>query len=93
MLLLLLRLQWEEDNMTDNIISTDAGSPSTITPDIDSLKNKLSQASLLVDDIVRKNYLRSLSELEIVPLPPEMKNISKIRLFRVFICFQCSTES
>ena len=83
MLLLLLRLQWEEDNMTDNIISTDAGSPSTITPDIDSLKNKLSQASLLVDDIVRKNYLRSLSELEIVPLPPEMKNISKIRLFRV----------
>ncbi|MBQ1659616.1 MAG: ATP-binding protein [Clostridia bacterium] len=69
--------------MTDNIISTDAGSPSTITPDIDSLKNKLSQASLLVDDIVRKNYLRSLSELEIVPLPPEMKNISKIRLFRV----------
>ena len=47
------------------------------------LEKQLAEASLLVDDIVLKNYLAKLSDLEIVPLPAEMKQIGDIRLFKI----------
>ena len=70
--------------LTDNGLQTSSNtSEKGITPDIDSLKIKLSRASRLVDDIVLKKYLCSLTNYEVVPMPPEMKDIGKIRLFRI----------
>lgn len=70
--------------LTDNGLQTSSNtSEKGITPDLGSLKNKLSQASRLVDDIVLKKYLCSLTNYEVVPMPPEMKDIGKIRLFRI----------
>lgn len=48
-----------------------------------ALENQREEASLLVDDIVLKNYLTKLSDLDVVPLPTELKQISDIRLFKI----------
>lgn len=52
-------------------------------PDYTALESRLAEASLLVDDIVLKNYLTKLTDMEILPLPDDMRQISDIRLFKI----------
>lgn len=52
-------------------------------PSYTALESSLTEASLLVDDIVLKNYLTRLTDLEIIPLPDDMKQIGDIRLFKI----------
>ncbi|WP_314320145.1 helicase HerA domain-containing protein [Fusobacterium pseudoperiodonticum] len=49
------------------------------------LKNIVQNSLKLVDDIVLKNYISSLEELEIIPLDGDLKrdNIDRIRLFNI----------
>lgn len=61
---------------------TSAPSSSNV-PSYDVLQGQLAEASLLVDDIVLKNYLTKLTELDIIPLPDSLKQISDIRLFKI----------
>lgn len=51
--------------------------------DYADLQVGLAEASLLVDDIVLKNYLNDLSNMEIIPLDDSLKRISDIRLFKI----------
>ena len=57
--------------------------PKSNVPSYASLKDQLAEASLLVDDIVLKNYLTRLTDLEIVPLDDSLKRIGDIRLFKI----------
>ncbi len=52
-------------------------------PSLSGLQGNLAEASKLVDDIVLKKYLHCLSDLEIIPLGDELKNISDIRIFKI----------
>jgi len=52
-------------------------------PTYASLQDQLSEASSLVDDIILKNYLTRLTDLEIVPLDDSLKRIGDIRLFKI----------
>ena len=52
-------------------------------PNYYTFQNGLEEASKLVDDIVLKNYLQKLTDLEIVPLDKNLKNIGDIRLFKI----------
>ena len=51
--------------------------------DYPKLQASLAEASLLVDDIVLKNYLNDLSEMDVLPLDDSLKRISDIRLFKI----------
>ena len=57
--------------------------PKTNLPSYDTLQLKLAEAGKLVDDIVLKNYLIKLTDLEIIPLDDSLKQISDIRLFKI----------
>jgi hypothetical protein len=57
--------------------------PISSTPSYDALKGQLAEASVLVDDIVLKNYLSKLTDFEVVPLDDSLKQISDIRLFKI----------
>ncbi|MFE8697680.1 ATP-binding protein [Cytobacillus sp. FJAT-53684] len=52
-------------------------------PSYDTLQNQLAEASVLVDDIVLKNYLSKLTDLEVIPLDDSLKQIGNIRLFKI----------
>lgn len=52
-------------------------------PGIDTLRNQLAEANLLVEDIVLKKYLTKLTDLELVPLDDSLKQIGNIRLFKI----------
>lgn len=67
----------EDASLTRNVMH------SSNVPAIDILKARLTDASILVDDVVLKNYLTKLTDLEIVPLSDDMKQISDIRLFKI----------
>lgn len=47
------------------------------------LNDKYAEASRLVDDIVLKNYVYNLTNLEVIPLSDELKDISNIRIFKI----------
>ncbi|MCI6639057.1 MAG: DUF87 domain-containing protein [Lachnospiraceae bacterium] len=47
------------------------------------LLDNLDEATSLIDDVVLKRYLYNLSDLEVVPLPDNMKDIGSIRLFKI----------
>lgn len=53
------------------------------TPTYSVLQKQMEEASLLVDDIVLKNYLNKLTELEVIPLDDSLKQISDIRFFKI----------
>ena len=53
-------------------------------PQYATLQDQLAEASLLVDDIVLKNHLTHLTDLEIIPLDDDLKKISDIRFFFFF---------
>jgi len=57
--------------------------PKSNVPSYDSLKTQLVESSKLVDDIVLKKYLHKLTDLEIIPLADDFKQISDIRLFKI----------
>lgn len=52
-------------------------------PEIEDLKDQLAEASRLVSDVVLKNYLGNLTELEIIPLDDSLKGIGHIQLFKI----------
>ena len=52
-------------------------------PTMSELQTQLAESSKLVDDIVLKKYLHKLTDLEIIPLTDELKQISDIRLFKI----------
>lgn len=60
-----------------------AAFPKSNVPAYGTLQNQLEESSLLVNDIILKNYLTRLSEFEIVPIDDSLKNISDIRLFKI----------
>ncbi|PWV99306.1 DNA helicase HerA-like ATPase [Paenibacillus cellulosilyticus] len=62
---------------------TTSALPISNVPSYEVLQSQLAEASLLVDDIVLKNYLTKLTELDIIPLPDSLKEISDIRLFKI----------
>ena len=53
--------------------------------ELEKLNESIQNGLKLVDDIVLKNYISSLEELEIIPLDEELKenNIDRIRLFNI----------
>lgn len=53
--------------------------------ELEKLNESIQKGLKLVDDIVLKNYISSLEELEIIPLDKELKenNIDRIRLFNI----------
>ncbi len=53
------------------------------TPTMADLQAQLAESSKLVDDIILKKYLHSLTDLEIIPLSDNLKQISDIRLFKI----------
>lgn len=57
--------------------------PESHVPSYATLETQLAEASQLVDDIVLKKYLHKLTDLEIVPLTDELKQISDIRFFKI----------
>lgn len=67
---------------SENELIKSAPLTSTV-PSYDILQSQLAEASLLVDDIVLKNYLTNLTELDIIPLPDNLKQISDIRFFKI----------
>ena len=52
-------------------------------PQYQELQNQLTESSMLLDDIVLKNYLSKLFSFEIIPLQENMRRISDIRLFKI----------
>ena len=52
-------------------------------PTMAELEARLAESSKLVDDIVLKKYLHKLTDLEIIPLTDDLKQISDIRLFKI----------
>ena len=52
-------------------------------PKYENLKNQLAEASTLIEDVVLKNYLNKLTELEVYPFDEKLKDISDIRLFKI----------
>ncbi|MCL2015850.1 MAG: ATP-binding protein [Defluviitaleaceae bacterium] len=52
-------------------------------PSYGELKTGLAEANLLVDDIILKNYLTKLTDLEVVPLDEKWRKIEDIRLFKI----------
>lgn len=57
--------------------------PESNVPSLATLETQLAESSKLVDDIILKKYLHKLTDLEVVPLPNDLKQISDIRLFRI----------
>ncbi len=57
--------------------------PANKVPQYAALQEQLAEASLLVDDIVLKNYLTKLSDFEVIPLDESLKRISDIRFFKI----------
>lgn len=52
-------------------------------PAYNRLKTQFAESSLLVNDIILKNYLTKLNDLKVVPLDESLKQISTIRLFKI----------
>ena len=52
-------------------------------PSYSVLKSGFSDASQLVDDIILKKYLHKLSDMNILPLAENQKQLSEIRLFKI----------
>ena len=69
--------------MTDvNQILAPTEQQSNVIP-IDELQQQLAEANQLVDDVVLKNYLTQLSDLEVLPLENPEIQINDIQLFKI----------
>ena len=75
----------------NEMLPSDASSENTVVdlpsfPSVPSFKdfqNGLIEADQLVDDLILKKYLYRLTDLEIIPLDEDLKQISAIRLFKI----------
>lgn len=65
------------------VLSATPASPANNAPQYAVLQEQLTEASLLVDDIVLKHYLTSLTDFEVIPLDESLKQISDIRFFKI----------
>ncbi|WNS41534.1 ATP-binding protein [Paenibacillus sp. MMS20-IR301] len=70
-------------SVSDKIEPPSLSMPVSNVPSYNTMERQLAEASLLVDDIVLKNYLTKLTEFDIIPLPDSLKQISDIRLFKI----------
>ena len=52
-------------------------------PEFKELQSGLTEAAMLVDDIVLKKYLHRLTDLDVVPLDESLQNIADIRFFKI----------
>ena len=66
-----------------NAVEVVPGQPESNLPSMAKLEAQLAESSKLVDDIVLKKYLHKLTDLEVIPLTDELKQISDIRLFKI----------
>ena len=69
-----------KDNPQDQPVSQPAEEQ---MPSYSALKSGFSDASQLVDDIILKKYLHKLSDMNILPLAENQKQLSEIRLFKI----------
>lgn len=60
-----------------------SGQAESNLPSMAVLETQLAESSRLVDDIILKKYLHKLTDLEIIPLNDDLKQISDIRLFKI----------
>jgi hypothetical protein len=70
-------------NKMTEVTSGTLAVPRSNVPDYIQLEKQQKEASLLVGEIVLKNYLTKLTELEIIPMDENLKNIGNIRLFKI----------
>lgn len=75
----------KDHNLNNSILTDDnlIGQGEGKFPSITKLESNLEESSKLVQDIVLKNYLHKLKDLEVVPLPNEFKDINKLRIFEI----------
>ena len=73
----------EDRNELTTLSSNSAALTRHNAPGYEVLQQQLAEASLLVDDIVLKNYLTKLTKLEVIPLDESLKNIGDIRIFKI----------
>lgn len=52
-------------------------------PEYSKLLSNFTEANQLVDDIVLKKYLHTLTDLDVVPIDESLKDIGSIRFFRI----------
>lgn len=76
-------LQRTEPQASRGALEARADNRQVRAPDYNSLQNQFIEASSLVDDIILKQYLTKLSELEVVPIDDSLCNIGDIRLFKI----------
>ncbi len=79
-------LQKKEEVSSEVPVVVSADLPETVEnnmPTLADLEVQLVQSSKLVEDIILKKYLHKLTELEIIPLDANLKQISDIRLFKI----------
>ncbi|MDO5003887.1 MAG: DUF87 domain-containing protein [bacterium] len=78
--------------MSDTVILGKNESKSTLNfnsdtsvkqPSLECLQSNLIESSKLIDDIILKKYLHKLSDLDIIPLDDDLKEISDIRIFKI----------
>lgn len=74
------REEQHEEVSAVEIVPKQAGSN---LPSMANLEAQLAESSKLVDDIVLKKYLHKLTNLEVIPLTDDLKQISDIRLFKI----------
>lgn len=63
--------------------TVDTHPPKSNVPTYATLESQLAESSKLVDDIILKKYLHKLTDLEVVPISENLKQISDIRLFKI----------
>ena len=78
-----------KDNPQDQPVSQPAEEQ---MPSYSALKSGFSDASQLVDDIILKKYLHKLSDMNILPLAENQKQLSEIRLFKITEMFYQKDE-
>lgn len=78
-----LTVKKQDAKILENNELLQRGKTKSNVPSYDLLQDKLAEAGKLVDDIVLKNYLTKLTELEILPLGDNLKQINDIRLFKI----------
>lgn len=54
-----------------------------IQPKFEELQANMNEVATLVDDIVLKKYLYKLTDMNVVPLDENLKNIAAIRFFKI----------
>ena len=73
----------KDEHIAGTTFSTISDEMPPVQPTFEKLHNDLITASQLVDDIVLKKYLHKLTDLDVIPLENDLKDINAIRFFRI----------